>query len=228
MANTYNTYKQNIVVMSEHQDTQAPLTFHSFPSQVELELLEELLAADDATYPWNPADEASESYFLELEQQFSMQDVLEEELTQRSQEFHTQLDQLWSGYRKDTCSILDTAVTTLKENLQNHLSSFIPSNWLNVIVSKAVTVFDTKQSMSEQLIECVQSVLPTWGAEDLLVLSRPFAYAMRSSETRNMESILNHLENREWTALSEIEKAKATVAIAYYTLSQLNNVENEK
>ena len=62
-------------------------TFHSLLSQVELELLEVLLEPEDATYPWNPADEESEAYFHELEQQFVTQDLLDEELTTRLAKF---------------------------------------------------------------------------------------------------------------------------------------------
>ncbi len=199
-------------------------TFRPLTSQVKLEFLEALLEPDDATYPWNPADEESEAYFLQLEQQFLMQDVLEEELTPHSHAFYNQLDELWSNYKQDNCSTYQSAVTTLQQSLQNSFSSSIPSSWLNVIVQKAAEIFNPKQSMSEQLIECVQSVLPTWGVEDLLVLSRPFAYAMRSSEPQNLETVLSNIDNREWATLSEIEQAKASLAIAYYILSQLNEV----
>jgi len=199
-------------------------TFYPLTSQVELEFLEALLEPDDATYPWNPADEESETYFLQLEQQFLMQDVLEEELTPRSHAFYNQLDELWSNYKQDNCSTRQSVVTTLQQSLQNSFGLSIPSNWLNAIVHKAAEIFNPKQSMSDQLIECVQSVLPTWGSEDLLVLARPFAYAMRSSEPQNLETVLNNVDNREWIALSEIEQAKASLAIAYYTLSELKNL----
>ena len=66
-------------------------TFNALPSQVELELLEALLESEDAAYPWNPADEECEIYFSELEQQFTMQDELDEELTTKSLAFITNL-----------------------------------------------------------------------------------------------------------------------------------------
>ncbi|MBR8834004.1 MAG: hypothetical protein DSM106950_08175 [Stigonema ocellatum SAG 48.90 = DSM 106950] len=202
-------------------------TFHPLQSQVELEFLEALLSPDDATYPWNPADEESETYFLQLEQQFLMQDVLDSELTPRSEAFYSQLDQLWSNYKQSDCNTPATPVTTLQETLHNSFGSSIPTNWLNAIALKATEVFNTQQSMAEQLIQCVQAVLPTWGSEDLLVLARPFAYAMRSSESQTLESVLNNVDNREWTALSQIEQAKASLAIAYYAFSQLNNSQQQ-
>lgn len=199
-------------------------TFNSLPSQMELEFLEALLEPDDATYPWNPASEESETYFLQLEQQSWMQDVLDSELTTRSQAFYTQLDQMWSNYKKYDCSTFTTTINTLKESLHSSFGSSIPSQWLDTIAQKATEVFNSQQSMGEQLIQCVQAVLPTWGAEDLLVLARPFAYAMRS-EPQNLESVQAKLDNCEWTALSQIEQAKASLAIAYYAFSQLSQVD---
>ena len=200
-------------------------TFNSLPSQMELEFLEALLEPDDATYPWNPASEESETYFLQLEQQSWMQDLLDSELTTRSQAFYTQLDQMWSNYKKYDCSTFPTTINTLKETLHSSFGSSIPSQWLDAIAHKATEVFNSQQSMGEQLIQCVQAVLPTWGAEDLLVLARPFAYAMRSSEPQNLESLLAKLDSCEWTALSQIEQAKASLAIAYYAFSQLSQVD---
>ena len=200
-------------------------TFNSLPSQMELEFLEALLEPDDATYPWNPASEESETYFLQLEQQSWMQDVLDSELTTRSQAFYTQLDQMWSNYKKYDCSTFTTTINTLKESLHSSFGSSIPSQWLDTIAQKATEVFNSEQSMGEQLIQCVQAVLPTWGAEDLLVLARPFAYAMRSSELQNLESVQAKLDNCEWTALSQIEQAKASLAIAYYAFSQLSQID---
>ncbi len=201
--------------------------FDSLPSQVELEFLEALLEPDDVTYPWNPADQESETYFLQLEQQFIMQDVLEEELTTRSQAFYSQLDQIWSNYKQYNCSTVPNHVTTLQETLHTSFGSSIPSNWLNAIAQKAAEVFNSQQSMGEKLIQCVQAVLPSWGAEDLLVLARPFAYAMRSSEPQNLESVLAKVDNSDWTALSQIEQAKASLAIAYYAFSQLSSSQKE-
>ncbi len=57
----------------------------TLPSQVELELLEALMQPEDGTYPWNPVDEESETYFIQLEEEFIIQDLLDEELNARSQ-----------------------------------------------------------------------------------------------------------------------------------------------
>ena len=205
-------------------------TYSSLPSQIDLELLEALLEPDDATYPWNPADEESEAYFHELEQQFGMEDLLEEELTTRSQDFYSHLDTLWSGIASTPdyhSNLQQVVVLNLQETLRTTFAACIPQGLLNTIATKAAEIFAAQQSMGEQLVECVQTVLPTWGTEDLLVLARPFAYAMRSSESQNASSAISNLNNSEWTALSEVEKAKVSLAIAYYAFTQLNKSQSE-
>jgi hypothetical protein len=205
-------------------------TFSSLPSQVDLELLEALLEPDDATYPWNPGDEELEAYFDELEQQFGMQDLLEEELTKRSQDFYSHLDTLWSGISQesdDNHNPQQAQVLNLQQTLSSAFAACVPQALLNTIATKAAEILAAQQSIGEQLVECVQTVLPNWGTEDLLVLARPFTYAMRSSESQNAASALNNLQNNEWTALSEVEKAKVTLAIASYAFNELNKSEYE-
>ncbi|MDJ0737000.1 MAG: hypothetical protein QNJ47_23520 [Nostocaceae cyanobacterium] len=201
-------------------------TLNQLMSQVDIELLEALLEPEDGTYPWNPADADSEAYFQQLEEQFPMQDVLDEELGARSQDFYSQLDNLWSGlsstsHYNDTTKAAD--VVHLQETLQAHFATLIPQDWLVHIAQKAWEMFKTQQSVGEQLVQCVQTVLPTWSEDDLLVLARPFAYAMRSPEEENSisVSVIDKLADQDWTTLSEIEQARASLAIAYYALNQL-------
>jgi len=205
-------------------------TFSSLPSQIDLELLEALLEPEDATYPWNPGDDESEAYFQELEQQFGMDDLLDEELTRRSQDFYGHLDTLWSGITS-TPDYNDTrqqvVVLNLQEILLTNFAACVPQTLLNTIATKAAEIFAARQLISDQLVECVRTVLPAWETEDLLVLARPFAYAMRSSESQNAASALSNLQNSEWTALSEVDKAKVSLAIASYAFTQLNNSQSE-
>ncbi|BCL36095.1 hypothetical protein [Nostoc sp. MS1] len=203
---------------------------HSVVSQIELDLLATLLESEDAAYPWNPGDAESEAYFDELERQFAAQEVLDEELTTRAQVFYDQLDNLWSGvsnashYNHTTES---TVVAHLQENLHTAFAAGIPQALLNAIATKAAEIVTSGQSLGEQLVECVQSVLPTWGTEDLLIFTRPYAYAMRSREEQNLTSIVDNVNNQDWSNLSEIEQAKMSVAIAYYAIKQLNDSQSE-
>ena len=205
-------------------------SFSSLPSQVDFELLDAILEPEDATYPWNPADEESEAYFDELEQQFGMQDLLDEELTRRSEDFYSHLDTLWSGISLESNSNHNpkqTLVLNLQETLSTTFAACVPQALLNAIATKAAEILAAQQSIGEQLVECVQTVLPNWRTEDLLVLARPFAYAMRSSESQNAASALSNLQNSEWTALSEVEKAKVSLAIASYAFNEINKSHYE-
>ncbi|MBD2777087.1 hypothetical protein [Iningainema tapete] len=197
------------------------------PSQVELELLAALLEPDDNSYPWNPAAQESEAYFLQLEQQFALQEVLDEELDIRSQAMAHKLDELWSEHTHDQCNTINNTFVVLKETLQNSFATLIPTHWLNQIARKAVEIYQTQQSIGDKIVECVQDVLPNWAADDLFVLARPLAYSMRSGENNGIELVLNKLGNHEWTNLSEVEQAKVSVALAYYAISQLNQTSTE-
>ncbi|BAY12907.1 hypothetical protein [Calothrix sp. NIES-2098] len=206
-------------------------SFTSLPSQVELDFLAALLEPEDASYPWNPADEESEAYFVELEQQFMSDDLWSEaEITKRSQDFYSQLDAFWpeTSVAADSKSqISQMMMANLQQALQAAFASLVPQGWLNKIAQNATEIFISQQSIGEQLVQCVQDVLPTWGTEDLLVLARPYAYAMRSGEPQNPNAIVSKVGDREWSDLSEVEQAKISLAISYYAFIQLNSFQSE-
>ncbi|MGI2905578.1 hypothetical protein [Tolypothrix sp. VBCCA 56010] len=204
-------------------------TFHPLPSQFDLELLSALLEPEDATYPWNPADEESEIYFRELEEQFA-QDLTDEELTTHSQAFYGKLDTLWSEISDSTHyndNTKNVTLANLQKTLHSAFAASVPQSWLNAIAQKASEILNTSRSIGDQLlVECVQTVLPSWETEDLLVLARPYASAMRGNEPQNADTI-TEINNREWTALSQIEQAKVSLAIAHYAFTQLDNFQSE-
>ncbi|MBW4571629.1 MAG: hypothetical protein KME31_27510 [Tolypothrix carrinoi HA7290-LM1] len=205
-------------------------TFHPLPSQFDLELLSALLEPEDATYPWNLADEESEIYFRELEEQFA-QDLTDEELTTHSQAFYGKLDTLWSeisDYSHYNDNTKKVTLANLQKTLHSAFAASVPQSWLNAIAQKALEMLNTSRSIGDQLlVECVQTVLPSWETEDLLVLARPYASAMRGSEPQNAKSTITEINNREWTALSQIEQAKVSLAIAHYAFTQLDNFQSE-
>ncbi|WP_016948943.1 hypothetical protein [Anabaena sp. PCC 7108] len=198
-----------------------------FTSSVDLDLLEALLQPEDAAYPWNPADEESEAYFSQLEQQFDCQDLLTEDLTTRAQNFYHHLDDLWSQVSHSQTDHDQKPSHRLQSALHTAFSSAVPLNWLNAIAQKALEVITLEKSASDKLVECVQALLPNWGTDDLLVLARPFSYAMRSHEQQNLVFVISNIENREWTSLSEIEQAKVSLAIADYAFKQISSLEKE-
>lgn len=191
-------------------------------SLTQLELLEALLAADEpngvsnnqeslesdpsfALYPWDPTDPESEAYFEEQEQHFLLEDWTEEEINDRSTAFFSQLDQIW-----------------LQTNLQQKFANHIPPGLLVAIAQKAYQAISAQRSMVDQLVHCVQDLLPNWGEDDLLVLARPFAYNMRSADAVGGKSLLSDA-NQDWADLTEIEQARTSLAIACYAIAEIQN-----
>lgn len=194
-----------------------PLT-HSFPMiaptvsspsvrlQVELELLQTLFpemrydSQDEIPYPWNPAEPDAEACLTALEQAFSLEDWSVEETSQRSQMLFGQLEQCW--HRTDL---------SLK-------FAAIPTALLDALVERAKQAIEQSATVAERLVGCVRDLFPDWNEADLHVLARPFAYAMRDGS--DFSSIASGLD---WSSLSEVERARLSLAAANYLLTQLSN-----
>ena len=194
-------------------------------SLTELELLEALLTADDAIYPWNPADLESEAYFSEQEQQFLLEDCLDAEIASGSDAFFSCLEKIWAETIPASEPINVTSVADavdLQATLQQRFATYIPQSWLAAIARQAYDVLSGQKSIADQLVQCVQELLPNWAEDDLLILARPFAVAMRCPDTA-IESQLSHVSCQNWANVSEIEQVRASLAIARYALAQLQN-----
>lgn len=194
-------------------------------SLTELELLEALLAPDDATYPWNPADLESEAYFSEQEQQFLLENCLDAEIASGSDAFFSCLEKIWAETIPTSEPINVTSVADavdLQATLQQRFATYIPQSWLAAIARQAYDVLSGQKSIADRLVQCVQELLPNWAEDDLLILARPFAGAMRCPDTA-IESQLSHVSCQNWANVSEIEQARASLAIARYALAQLQN-----
>ncbi|MDJ0675158.1 MAG: hypothetical protein QNJ36_07240 [Calothrix sp. MO_167.B42] len=206
-------------------------TFPPPEQSLELELLEALLTFEDETYPWNPLAPESEEYLLQAESQFVLQEVMEEEFDSFSANFYSELDNLWAKlpntehYNHTTDNSI---VAEVQKTLQLHFAAQVPQDWLQKIAQTAGKMLNSQASMGEQLVQCVQSVLPTWQEEDLFVLARPLAYAMRSSDNHaanEATQVLEKIGDREWITLSEIEQARLSLAIAHYALNNIQQFQ---
>ena len=196
------------------------------PSNLDLEFIEALLEPEDAAYPWNLADESTDAYFHNLELQFGLPDFSDAELITSSENFYQNLDIIWDQVAViENHNISKNTVNYLQEVLHNAFS-VIPEVILTAIAQKAAEVSILEQSASDKLIECVQALLPSWEVDDLLVLARPFAYAMRSNKPQTLTSVIRDFEGRDWANLSEIEQAKITLAIADYALQHLSKSDS--
>lgn len=165
------------------------------------------------SYVWNPAALESEPFFTALEQDFSLDDWEADEISTRSGAFFTQINQLWS-------------TATLQETLIQRFATRVPQQLLTAIATRAQQVLSSSVSLADQLVQCVQESLPNLAADDLYVLARPLAYAMRGNDAP-IEATLERVRSIEWDALSDVEQARLSLAIARYALAELETRSEE-
>ena len=184
------------------------------PLTAELFTVDETPHAKTA-YPWDPASPESEPFFTELEQDFSLDDWDAQEISTRSNAFFNQVNQLWSA-------------VTVQEILNQRFASRIPENLLMAISNRAQQVLMSTATLADQLVNCVDSILPNLAQDDLYVLARPLAYAMRNGESRRaIDTTLEKVRPVAWEELSDIEQARLSLAIARCALVELEMQNNE-
>jgi hypothetical protein len=165
-------------------------------------------------YPWNPADPESEQYYLLQEQEFNLNDWSDVEIKQSASSFFAKLSNCWP----------DSSVDLVNQLCQK-FAARIPQNWLEKVAATVTQVTNQQLSTANQLVNCVQELLPNWAEEDLLVLARPYAYAMRSDA--NVENLDNLSKSVDWDNLSEMEQVKLTMLVTKYALDQLADAAND-
>ncbi|MEG4276899.1 hypothetical protein QUA62_05400 [Microcoleus sp. MON1_C1] len=187
--------------------TQSPDSeyFRDSQTQAQMELLATIVQTDVA-YPWNPAQLESESYLAALEQEFALSDSFSDsDIALKSQVLFSQLEQVW-------------LTTALQKSLREKFAR-VPQDFLASIAQSVQNATVKYQSLADQMVECVLDILPQWAEEDLQVLARPLAYAMRDVDSEGAELVM--ATKRPWAQLSEIEQARVSLAVARYAISQL-------
>ena len=187
--------------------TQSPDSeyFRDSQTQAQMELLTTIVQTDVA-YPWNPAQLESESYLSALEQEFALSDSFSDsDIALKSQVLFSQLEQVW-------------LTTALQKSLREKFAR-VPQDFLARIAQSVQNATVKYQSLADQMVECVLDILPQWAEEDLQVLARPLAYAMRDVDSEGGELVM--ATKRPWAQLSEIEQARVSLAVARYAISQL-------
>lgn len=187
--------------------TQSPDSqyFRDSQTQAEMELLATIVQTDVA-YPWNPAQLESESYLTALDEEFALSDTFSDsDIAQKSQVLFAQLEQVW-------------LTTALQKSLREKFAR-VPQDFLARIAQSVQNATVKYQSLADQMVECVLDILPQWAEEDLHVLARPLAYAMREVDSEGAELVM--ATRRPWAQLSEIEQARVSLAVARYAISQL-------
>ena len=197
-------------------DNTGDLDQKPFLSSVDWELLTAILEPEDETYPWNLASDQADAYFQKLAAPLYSDPLLMESLEQQGENFYNSLDQIWNQVYSSKADRDERPRTTLSDIF----GTFVPSHYLDQIMEAAKKTFhDMEHSTIEKIVGCVQSLLPNWDMEDLLVLARPIAYSMRSDSQEKSD---HNLSNRNWTELSEIERAKICLVVADYALKAVS------
>lgn len=186
--------------------TQSPDSqyFRDSQTQAQIDLLATIVQTDVA-YPWNPAQLESESYLTALEEEFALSDSFSDsDIAQKSQVLFAQLEQVW-------------LTTALQKSLREKFAR-VPQDFLTRIAQSVQNATVKYQSLADQMVECVLDILPQWAEEDLQVLARPLAYAMREVDSEGAQLVM--AARRPWAQLSEIEQARVSLAVARYAISQ--------
>lgn len=175
---------------------------HYSRSHAELDLVQTLLASEETVYPWNPAEFETDAYFQGVAQGASWEEWCSQEVVIAGA-VAQQVNQLW-----------------VKRALSLRFATQVPQTLLELIARKVDEFCTTNLSLADRLVKCVQDALPAWGEDDLQILARPLAYAMRDSEGEAIDNIIQTIRPVEWDNLSEIEQARLSLAIARYALDQ--------
>ena len=169
--------------------------------QIEQELLHSLLNQEEA-YPWNLYDPATPQYLDGLEQA-SEATLLDEALDSKWPQVSQLAAQLWES---PTQSLLAT--------LTQKFGARMPAHLLQTLAASTLVVASDSGALIDQLVTAAQSVLTGWDADDLNVMARPLAMAMRSGQEEILEATLRSVRQTDWAALSEVEQARLSLAIA--------------
>jgi hypothetical protein len=167
-------------------------------SEIELEKL--ITLSKDGSYPWLPASPAGEEMLNTLEQEFTLDDWQPEEVAQQSQAFFNQIDALWNQ-------------VPLQVTLAQRFAA-IPQELVATITQKAQQIFSSSLSLADQLVQCAQAIQINLAEEDLQLLARPYAYAMRGAAPELQVKT-------DWKELSEPERARLALEIARYAIDEL-------
>ena len=179
--------------------------------RMEAEMLHAVLLSE-TIYPWNPADPTATLYFENLEAAFEASNLSEDIFTSQWHRLSQQAEQLWSCHS-----------ASLAELLIQQFESRMPVPLLTQLAAKAQTVSENGLALVDQLVDCVQEILADWESDDLRVMARPLAMAMRDGQGEIVDVTLRSVRQTGWESLSELEQVRLSLAIARYALGKASD-----
>ncbi|MGL5065918.1 MAG: hypothetical protein ACRC62_38610, partial [Microcoleus sp.] len=126
------------------------------------------------------------------------------DIAEKSQALFAQLDGIWTA-------------TALQKSLRQKFDR-LPQDLLASVSRSVQNVAVKYQSLADRMVQCALDILPQWTEEDLQVIARPLAYAMRDVDGNAVESVM--ALSKPWTELSEIEQARVSLVVARYAILQ--------
>jgi len=194
-------------------------------AEVELEFLQTLL--DDDAYPWSNGDASVFESLADMEAALAEQlsEPERDAIATQGQQFFQTLQQQWTVI--DNASTSNTNLSSVQSTLMQTFRDRVPTDILETLAQKAMDVVQQPSTLAEQLVLCVQDCVPSLLPEDLQVLARPYAYAMRDPGTDKLDAANQAIRPVPWNELSPVEQARLSMAIAHYSLSQATNDTTE-
>lgn len=193
-----------------HSDASAPESVMN----AELELLQSILDPKP-TYPWNPYTPESEAYFAELESGWDEAGTVDA-IAAGWQVLSAQLDTLWHTAADQPSE----RVASLVRALAQRFTVTLPEQVLSTLANQALALTNTGRPLMEQMVQCAQSVLSGWDESDLEVLARPLVLSLRDGRGEILDLQIRAMHQADWATLSDIEKARLSLAIASVALSE--------
>ncbi|NJP10426.1 MAG: hypothetical protein HC866_13910 [Leptolyngbyaceae cyanobacterium RU_5_1] len=174
------------------------------------------------SYPWNPFAPEAESFLTKVDTPSIFDGWQEKEVMGRANAFFAKVDRLWSS-------------ASLQSTLAQRFAARIPQNFLAAIAQQAQQAVSEAQKavsasvsmadhLADQLVQCVREIAPSLADDDLRVLARPLAYQMRNGGLQNaIESVLAQVPQADWQQLSEVQRARLSLAIARCAIDELQS-----
>jgi hypothetical protein len=179
-------------------------------NQYHQELVDDLLL-QDSIYPWDLKELETEAYINQIENQFSPS-WTNNEIETKAEKFFVRFNQCWE----------ENSFCPTYNLLSEQFGKIIPHSLLQSLSSEVERVIGLNLNPLDRLIASVKSSLGAWVEVDLQVFARPLVYGMRGEKLPCEDLIEGLMSRKSWDQLSEIEKAKVTLAIAQYGLNSAN------
>lgn len=190
------------------KESTQPVSPLSSQTRAELEMLYAVLD-DGIAYPWNPGDAATPAYYEQLDNALAPAEFTSADIESQ-----------WSRILQKAEALWEKAGTELEASLVERFESRMPVTLLRQLAAKVQEMADSNLALIDQLVEVSQSILHDWSQDDLQVMARPLALAMRDGQGEAVEVALSTVREADWESLSEIEQARLGLAIARHALNE--------